>query len=484
MGDVSEQLGVLDVRKEAAIERAPLEILEQIFSYLPRNDRLATSRYSRKIRRINEEFTWKSMHIELGDSSEYTDRTERSKYFFENLPYLYTTLLRYKHLGKYTAKLSLKVSRYRTYEMMMDMKVLRQFSSLQELSLSPPPSDFDLPIKPTSLRLDFHYDRSTFWKLSCYEVPRLKLGQYFKMPDLRKLQIEHISFEPTMHEDSFPGPQQPSPIETLTFVDCSPLTVGVLAKMLLSVKCLKFLCLDFNVPRPVMESFDGHGHSWGRNWPGGRDYGLAISPQSQSLEELMIAFSDGASFFIGRSLVHQMGNLGKFTNLRRLAIPEPLLARDAGGTRYSSNFLPKLLEEIQLQCPVEFQVLPLSPLGQQRPRTVRMHALARDKEIFLPRLKLVICWYQQYAPSDSASPDGEMVGDSEGSWGRLKRAFNAVGVHMHRMSGSFFEDTPFGQPLNISHSRLRPPNLVRQGQFTYDPAQPGLYYDLSTNSVF
>ena len=498
MQNICEELGALEIRKTAAIEALPLEILEQIFSYLPRNDRLATSSSSRIIRGFNEEFTWKSIHVDVGDSSEFADRTERSKYLFEHLPYLYTTLSKYRHLARYTVELSLKVSRYRTYEMMMDMKFLRCFSSLQELSLSPPPSHFELPVKPKFLRLDFHYDRSNFWKHTCYEIPQLKLEQYFRMSDLRKLQVEHISFEPKMHEDAFLVPQQLSAIEDIRFIDCSPQTVGVLAKMLLSVKCLRKLTLEMNIPWPVAEGFDCNCHQSNWNRPGGQDYGVAINPHAQSLEELMIAFSDGASFFIrpfyaanpraeilgmrpitnAQPLIRPVGMLDRFTNLKRLAIPEPLLAQDRRGTRFLPELLPKLLEQLQLQIPVDTRV----PLLNNR--TARMHSLAKDKDIFLPRLNLIICWHQQYASSSPASWNNEQVHDSEESWDKLREAFNAVGVHLDRVSGAFFEDTPFGRPLNISHSRIRPPNLVRQGQFFRDPARPGLYYDLSTQSVF
>ena len=59
------------------------------------------------------------------------------------------------------------------------------------------------------------YDRSTFWKHSCYETPLPKRAQYFSVSNLRKLQVEHISFEPQMHEDAFQVPQQLPPLRML-----------------------------------------------------------------------------------------------------------------------------------------------------------------------------------------------------------------------------------------------------------------------------
>ena len=78
MESISQRFGALGIRKIAAIEALPLEILEKIFSYLPRDKRLAASRRSRKIRQYNEEFTWRSIHVDIGDSSEFAGRTAQS----------------------------------------------------------------------------------------------------------------------------------------------------------------------------------------------------------------------------------------------------------------------------------------------------------------------------------------------------------------------------------------------------------------------
>ena len=118
------------------------------------------------------------------------------------------------------------------------------------------------------------------------------------MLNLWKLQVGHISFEPQMHEDAFQVPQQLSPIEDIRFINCSPQTVGVLAKVLLSVKCLEKLILETNIPSPIVEGFDRNCQSCDWDRPGRQGYGLGINPYEQSLEELMIACSDGASFFI------------------------------------------------------------------------------------------------------------------------------------------------------------------------------------------
>ena len=131
----------------------------------------------------------------------------------------------------------------------------------------------------------------------------------------------------------------------------------------------------------------------------------------------MVALSDGASFCIrpfyaaypqadisrtrhitnAQPLVPPIGNINRSTNLKSLAIPEPFLGRG------SPKLLPKLLEEMQLQIPMETTVLLLKSPGAEQLRTARLHSLAEGNEDFWPLLKLVICCYQQYASSSPAN---------------------------------------------------------------------------------
>ena len=41
-----------------------------------------------------------------------------------------------------------------------------------------------------------------------------------------------------------------------------------------------------------------------------------------------------------------------------------------------------------------------------------MRALVEDKEAYLPRLKLVICWFQHYALSGLSESDDDMTYDN------------------------------------------------------------------------
>lgn len=180
--------------------------------------------------------------------------------------------------------------------------------------------------------------------------------------------------------------------------------------MLLSVNILKWLLLEIKIPCPTVGCFDCNDHP--RDWIDQENMTMISrsNPQAESQEESIIAFSDGASSFIrpfyaahphtsisemdsdiyAQPLILPNGNFEKFTKLRRLAIPEQLLARNSTATRSFHKFLFKLLKELQLQNSVGAKLQVLDHWGQDL-RTARMHALANDKEACLPQLRLVIC---------------------------------------------------------------------------------------------
>ena len=231
-----------------------------------------------------------------------------------------------------------------------------------------------------------------------------------------------------MHRECFPSQQRFSPVEGLRIIGCSPQTVEVLATILISVNCLKRLSLEMNISQPVVKGFDCNSRRIDWNRPGGQDYGVAINSHAQSLEELIIALSNGASFFIrpfyaahphnlisekssrsySQPLISPVDCFDDFTKLRRFAIPETLLARNGITTGSFHRLLPKLLEELQLQFPVGNKIQALDH-RREEVRIARMRALAEDKEACLPRLKLVICWFQQYALTGLSEPDDDLT---------------------------------------------------------------------------
>lgn len=161
MEKVSRKTGTLSVRGTAAIEGLPFEVLEQILSDLPRSERLAASRYSPIVKDHNEQFNLKFFYVEIGESPDLTHRTKQSKFLLQNSSHLYDRLSKDRHPCEYTGKISIKISRCFTYEKVIAMRLLKYLPSLQELSLLPPPFNFELPVAPPSLHLNLYYDRSS-----------------------------------------------------------------------------------------------------------------------------------------------------------------------------------------------------------------------------------------------------------------------------------------------------------------------------------
>lgn len=84
-----------------------------------------------------------------------------------------------------------------------------------------------------------------------------------------------------------------------------------------------------------------------------------------------------------------------YTNLKRLAIPEPFLLPHLASQTFHHS-LPDHLEELQIQYPVGFtDQHPDRDLPGPRFRVSRMKALANYRIDHLPNLSHVVWWYQQ-----------------------------------------------------------------------------------------
>ena len=272
-------------------------------------------------------------------------------------------------------------------------------SSLQELSLNPPiPYNSRvkvLPISPTlsSMRLNFLYNQSAFWQ-SSRSPNKIDLTEYLFLARLRKLQISHVSLAPRIHAHNFApeniGPRHgTSRLEELRFIDCCPSTLGILSGLLRSIRRLKRFILETNFPWQVrLAVLKRQGTLDHHILPS--TFGQALHPHRKTLEELFVAFSDGASFLLDSV----MQDLKDYTSLKRLAIPEPFLLPHSASPSFHQS-LPDQLEELQIQYPMEFtdkhsdRDLP----GPQL-RLSRMEALAKYKIDHLPNLSHFVWWYQ------------------------------------------------------------------------------------------
>lgn len=120
------------------------------------------------------------------------------------------------------------------------------------------------------------------------------LSQYLWIDHIRKLEIEHISFNTDMHRPAFSSRSpRTSLVEELRFVDCSPQALGVLPNLLLMIKRLKAFVLETNCPASVRENRWAKPHTM-RPY----QFALALEPHAGSLEEIAIAFSNGAGLML------------------------------------------------------------------------------------------------------------------------------------------------------------------------------------------
>ncbi|MCJ1456539.1 hypothetical protein MMC28_006900 [Mycoblastus sanguinarius] len=459
------------------------ELKYDIFSYLTRKEILASiSLLSHSFRAYTEkEFIYRNLRLEVGYPADGSSGTKVNG--LSNLNQLFTTLLRRPEpdpLRSYITKILLKISPFSLYdEVCGHLRLLKELPKLYELSLNPPPLDFDLEINPglESLRLDFYYDRFAFWVDEGRffpELPRLNLAQYFwisTLPQLRKIQIEHISFISELHADRFSDrPARSSLIQDLRLIDCSPQKLGILPTILLSIKALKRFVLEMNCPWEVTQRSPGWQEyvGWNQN-VNAEDFAAAMELHSESLEELVIAFSDGATF--KRTSIIE--TLPTFSGLTRLAVPERFLVLLEGITFH--DLLPTQLEELQLQYPMG----PTTgdELAKIPSQIDRLQILAGSKSAYLPKLKYLCAWFQHWRYSGPGASDWYLH-DLQ----MLATTFDDAEVNFEWLWAPDFKETPFGKRLGVSVPTCRTPEYL----IDWSPLSrgAGLYLDESTHSIF
>lgn len=441
----------------------PTELLDKIFSYiLLKADLKRCALVSKTYCAIAERYLYHSIYLELwrprGDPGMGIDTLLR-------------TLKNHPHLIPLVKKLQLKVLDYLWYGLPLQSEgeiycLIQMLSSLQELSLNPPiPYNSRVKVLPTSptltsMKLDFFYSKSTFWQ-SSRKPTRTDLTEYLLKAGLRKLQIRHVSFAPQIHVHDFAPAaiglrHGTSRLEELRFIDCCPSTLGILPGILRSVRHLKRFVLEINCPWQVrLAAFKRHGVLGHQISPSA--FGHAMHPHCETLEELFVAFSDGASF-LSDSI---MQDLKDYTSLKRLAIPEPFLLLAFDSPTFHQS-LPDQLEKLQIQYPMGFtDKLPDRDLPGPQFRISRMEALAEYRIDHLPNLKHVVWWYQQcqscVVGDDNERPTYDPVVDLRG----LCVSFKDHGVKFEWISNPYFGDTPLAKPLDIRYHLDRLPHEIQ-----------------------
>ena len=411
-------------------------------------------------RSLAEEYLYRSIYLELwrpkGDLGMSIDKLIR-------------TLRKCPHLLPLVKRLHLKIHDYLWCGLPLQSGseiycLIQMLSSLQELSLNPPiPYNSRIKVLPTSqtltsMRLDFFYNRLNFWQSS--RVPTtIDLTEYLFKARLRKLQVEHISFAPQFHAHDFTPAavghrHGTSRIEELRFIDCSPRTLGVLPGMLRSIRHLKRFVFEANCPwqarRVEFEKSAATNHEIS---PSG--LGHAMRPHCGTLEDMFVAFSDGASF-LSDSFMH---DLKDYTNLKRLAIPESFLLIAFDSQTFHQT-LPDQLEELQIQYPMgSADKHPDRDLPGTQFRILRMEALAEYRSGHFPNLNYIVWWYQQWQSCVVGDIEEGPIYNPAIDLRRLCVSFRDLGVRFEWISKPYFGYTPFAEPLAITHQLSRAPQV-------------------------
>ncbi|KAE8448478.1 hypothetical protein EG329_009359 [Mollisiaceae sp. DMI_Dod_QoI] len=201
--------------------------------------------------------------------------------------------------------------------------------------------------------------------------------------------------------------------------------MGCLPDILLSIKSLESFTLEFIT-------------AWGQeteytNSMDPRTIGQLLHIHASTLVQLEIAASDSAEF----PTTSLIGSLAGYTNLKKLAIPEPFL----GGTRDEfwtiADVLPPNLEELQLQFPMLF----IQQEDKDRAiRIKRLEELAAAKLARFPALRRVIWWYQ---PAECWDDGVGLRFGPISDMDHLTVTFRKVGVKFEWVSTTYFDYTPF-----------------------------------------
>lgn len=328
---------------QAAIEKLPNELGDKILSYFTLRERLETlSPVCRAFRQYNRYHSYHSVHVLICNPQQggITKKDLGPLFSFSE----FCTIMQDRDFSIYVKFLTLEFDRWELYDHLKShLQGLSSLKNLRILTLNPPPYQWDIDMQnPQSecktMRLNYYYDRARHWQAwEDPSPPLLNLAQYLRISQLRTLQIEHISFG--MHKKGLFhfAARGTSLIEDLRFFDCSPQAIGVLPDILDSIKTLKRLTLEFNCPHEATTWRDAAPHTIDPY-----DLFLALQKHSNTLEELNIAFSNGADYIKDSNWW-----FSDFPELKTLAIPERFLANH-NDYNYVQQ-LPPNLRQLQLQ---------------------------------------------------------------------------------------------------------------------------------------
>ena len=277
--------------------------------------------------------------------------------------------------------------------------------------------------------------------------------KYLWLPSLRRIQALSICFSlgPDCQQqilDNIQRLNSASSVSDLRFLDCCTWELScdsLLAGFILSAQRLRRFVFESNGRVPFAEGFEGLGH--------------ALRAHLATLEEIVLA-ELSTDFFTGWA----MGSFRDFRSLKRLATPIYTklvdgLATEIGFETFPSihRYIPPQLEELQVQFlvdtqepgpvvywPVDLPHAEIKAKTNYREGFLKLWELTRTKIAYVPSLKKVTWWFQQY--SQELGHHSEVPAEeSLHQMNELKTAFAKVGVEFEWLATPLFGNTPSGQ---------------------------------------
>ena len=463
--------------KKSLLANLPNELVTQILSNIHGQRHLAKiALVFKQFKTIVESLLYRHISLDV----QYATRELTSTSFINEFQYakidsflpfdrLVENLSMRQDLARHVRRLDLRVRRRLGYmPFAAHSRLLQHLLELRALSLSPPPYELSIPASDPyelsipasdwtikSLQLDFshvtdHYDDGRDWLYN--GVPLYVIAKYLQLAKLRKLQAVTVYFA-SGFDDTRHLPIRSSSIVDLRFLNCLvSKSDSVLASLIRSIKYLERFVIEFWSSPYVRSSTDPFGA-----------FEVALSDHQETIKELAIATSAGLA-----KICWSLGPFTHWSGLTRLAVPSDIILGNPPRTRKLHEILPPLLEEFQIEHStaqlkrtmpqISFQQSPVyeptrwpgvydSAIDAARAEDVAdMRLLAAKKEICVPKLKLVIWWYQ--TPKTPSEDYFDYPIDRTLAGLRLTSlAFEKVGVEFKWVTESLFKDTPFGKRL-------------------------------------
>ena len=238
-----------DPRGGKFIGDVPDDALIIIFSTLPQDaDLIKVAQVHDRFKFLVLPFLYRSLRLE----AKHMRGSDYSSLDSEELPpglvpeSLSLSLRKYPYLCKTVRKLSLKVHNVSWYENTGGyQRLIRLLPSLQDISLNPPPREYNFPMidRLTTMKFDFSYEQGRFWApRRLIDATPLDLNEYLSKPTLRKLQFEHI--ESLYYSPVHSGNPGSSAVTDVRFIDWPPQRVTILTSVLPSFRHLERFVLE------------------------------------------------------------------------------------------------------------------------------------------------------------------------------------------------------------------------------------------------